>query len=362
MDRSQLTRRLGIDHPIIQAPMAGGGSTVDLVGAVCEAGALGFLGCAYASPDVIRETAAAVRACTERPFGVNLFAPQPPPEASGNASRMLGVLEAAHAELGIAPPSLPTTSDLDFGAQLEAVLDTDASVFSFTFGLLPAHALEEITARGMFVIGTATTVDEAVALQDAGVDAIVAQGSEAGAHRGTLGPDFEAAMIGTMALVPQVVDAVGVPVIASGGIMDGRGVAAALVLGAEAAQLGTAFLTCDEAGIPAAHKQAIVDATEDQTRITRAFSGRPARGIVNRLMADIERERDAILPFPAQNALTRPARTAAAQQGRADYLSLWAGQGVRLSRRMPAGELVTRLSEEAEAALEHARSEVADRG
>ena len=353
---TSLVRRLGIEHPIVQAPMAGGATTVDLVAAVCRAGALGFLGCAYSSPDVIREAAAAVRARTERPFGLNLFAPLAVPEASNDASRMVEILTGVHAELGIAPPSVQATSDVAFADQLQAVLETQAAVFSFTFGLLPPGAIEQLRGRGLFVIGTATTVDEAIALEDAGVDAIVAQGSEAGAHRGTFGSPFEAAMIGTIALVPQIVDVVSVPVIASGGIMDGRGVAAALALGAEAAQLGTAFLTCDEAGIPAAYKQAIVDAREDQTRVTRAFSGRPARGIVNRLMADIDAEADAILPFPLQNALTRPARTAAADQDRAEYLSLWAGQGVRLSRRLPAEELVKQIAKETATALDRAGS------
>ncbi|MCA1570027.1 MAG: nitronate monooxygenase [Chloroflexi bacterium] len=355
-DEAALLQRLGIEHPIVQAPMAGGATTVDLVAAVCRAGALGFLGCAYSSPDMIRETAAAVRARTGRPFGLNLFAPQAVPEASRDASHMVEILKGVHAELGIGPPSVPASSDLVFADQLQAVPETEATAFSFTFGLLPSGAVEELTGRGLFVSGTATTVDEAIALEATGVDAIVAQGSEAGAHRGTLGPDFGAAMIGTMALVPQIVDAVGIPVIASGGIMDGRGIAAALALGAQAAQLGTAFLTCDEAGIPAAHKQAIIDAREDQTRVTRAFSGRPARGIVNRLMADIDAESDAILPFPLQNALTRPARTAAANQGRAEYLSLWAGQGVRLSRRLPAEELVKELAKETASALDRAAS------
>ena len=189
----------------------------------------------------------------------------------------------------------------------------------------------------MFLIGTATTVEEAIALEKSGVDAIVAQGSEAGGHRGSFACDFASAMVGSISLVPQVVDAVGVPVIASGGIMDGRGIVAALALGASAVQMGTAFLTCHEAGIPDAYKQAILTAHEDQTRITRAFSGRPARGIVNRFMTEIESdEHDVILSFPLQNALTRPLRTAAAKQGRAEFLSLWAGQGVRLSRRQSA--------------------------
>lgn len=351
---SALVQRLGIEHPIIQAPMAGGASTVDLVAAVCHAGALGSLGCAYSPPDAIRQMADEVRARTDRPFALNLFAPQPPPEAGGDAARVLAVLAGVHAELGIGSPTTASAGALDFGEQLEAVLEARPPAFSFTFGLLPIGAIDELHERGIFVAGTATTVDEAVALKRSGVDAIVAQGSEAGAHRGTFAGTFEAAMIGTVALVPQIVDAVGLPVIASGGIMDGRGVAAALALGAQAAQLGTAFLTTDEAGIPVAYKRAILEAREDQTRITRAFSGRPARGIVNRLMAELDRQPDSILPFPMQNAVTRPARTAAAEQDRAEFLSLWAGQGVRLARPMPAEALVSQIANELVMALERA--------
>ena len=160
-------------------------------------------------------------------------------------------------------------------------------------------------------------------------------------------------MVGTISLVPQVVDAVRVPVIASGGIMDGRGIAAALALGAQAVQMGTAFLACDESGVPDAYKRAILEAREHETRLTRVFSGRPARGIVNRFMTEVERnaDRDAVLPFPFQNALTRPLRSAAARQGRAEFLSLWAGQGVRMARRWPAAQLVAQLARETEAAL-----------
>jgi nitronate monooxygenase len=195
-------------------------------------------------------------------------------------------------------------------------------------------------------------VEEAIALERAGADAVVAQGSEAGAHRGTFAGDFDAAMIGTVALVPQVADAVRIPVVASGGIMDGRGLAAALALGAAAVQLGTAFLTCDEAGIPEAYKRTILDAREDGTRLTRAFSGRPARGVVNRFMREVERgDADAILPYPLQNVLTRSLRNAAAAQGRSEFLSLWAGQGVRLARREKAADLVARLASEAESVV-----------
>ncbi len=224
--------------------------------------------------------------------------------------------------------------------------------FSFTFGVLPPSAIAAIKGRGMVLLGTATTVEEALALEQAGVDAVVAQGSEAGGHRGTFAGDFDAGSVGTVALVPQIADAVEVPVIASGGIMDGRGIAAALALGASAVQMGTAFLTCDEAGIPEAYKAAILAAREHETRLTRAFSGRPARGIVNRFMTEVERSREAILPFPLQNALTRPLRAAAAKQGRAEFLSLWAGQGVRLARRQSAASLVQRLAAETESVLQ----------
>jgi nitronate monooxygenase len=255
--------------------------------------------------------------------------------------------------LGLPPPELPGSRGDAFDEQLAAALDSGAAVFSFTFGLLPASAVAAIKDRGMFLIGTATTVEEAIALERAGVDAIVTQGSEAGGHRSTFATPFDMGMVGTLALVPQVVDAVTVPVIASGGIMDGRGIAAALALGASAVQMGTAFLTCDEAGVPNAYKEAILKAREHETRLTRAFSGRPARGIVNRFMTEVEHADDpaVILPFPLQNALTRLLRNAAARQDRADYLSLWAGQGVRLARRQPAATLIARLAHETEAVM-----------
>ena len=358
-----LARRLGLRHPVIQAPLAGGGDTPALVAAVCEAGALGFVGASYLTPLQIVETARAVRAKTTRPFGINLFAPLPAPEAPFEPGLALKRLEPFYAELALPRPEFPTLKADAFGEQLAAALESGASVFSFTFGVLPTVALEAIKARGMFVIGTATTVEEAVSLETAGVDAVVTQGSEAGGHRGTFAGSFEAGLVGTMALVPQVVDAVNVPVIASGGIMDGRGIAAALALGAHAVQMGTAFLTCHEAGIPDAYKEAILTAHEDETRLTRAFSGRPARGIVNRFMTEMETggTGDHILPFPLQNTLTRPLRTAAAKQARSEYLSLWAGQGLRLARRQSASELIARLARETMETLERLSASAASR-
>ena len=349
---SHLMQRLSLSHPIIQAPLAGGGDTPDLVAAVCGAGALGFIGAAYSTPPQIVEASRAVRARTARPFGINLFAPHPRPDAPSDPGPALDRLAPYFAELGLPPPAAPAATDDPFDAQLSAALDSGASAFSFTFGIPPASAIEAIKRRGMVLIGTATTVEEALALEHAGVDAVVLQGGEAGGHRSTFAADFDSGMVGTMALVPQVVDAVAVPVIASGGIMDGRGIAAALALGAAAVQMGTAFLTCDEAGIPEAYKAAILGAGGHETRMTRAFSGRPARGIVNRFMTEMDADAaGAVLPFPLQNALTRPLRSAAAKQGRAEFLSLWAGQGLGLARRRAAAELVAELARETEAVI-----------
>jgi nitronate monooxygenase len=345
---------LKIQHPIIQAPMAGGGDTPELVAAVSNAGALGSIGAAYLSPEQILATVNSVRSKTDRAFGINLFAPQPAPAAPTNVALAVKAVSPYYAELNLPapePPQLPTDR---FADQLQAVLDSGASVFSFTFGTIPPDAIAAAKSRGIIVAGTATTVDEALQLQHLGCDAVVAQGSEAGGHRGTFASDFSSAMIGTIALVPQIVDAVTIPVVASGGIMDGRGIAAALALGAVAVQMGTAFLTCTEAGVPDAYKQAILNAREDQTRITRAFSGRPARGIINRLMTEVEITANAappILPFPLQNVLTRPLRTAAAKAGRSEFLSLWAGQALRLARRQSAAELVSRILREADEAV-----------
>jgi nitronate monooxygenase len=220
-------------------------------------------------------------------------------------------------------------------------------VFSFTFGIPARDVLELLKSQGMLILGTATTVCEATLLEQAGVDGVIAQGSEAGGHRATFDSDFAAAMIGSMVLVPLVADAVSVPVIASGGIMDGRGLAAVLLLGAQAVQMGTAFLTSREAGTSAAYREAIRTAREDQVRTTSAFSGRPARGIGNAFMVLADLEPGAILPYPWQNAITRPMRTGAAAAGTAGYMSLWAGQGLGMARSEPAADIVARIVREA---------------
>jgi len=223
------------------------------------------------------------------------------------------------------------------------VLDARPPIFSFTFGIPDRDSMSRLKSRGILILGTATTVEEARQLELAGVDAVAAQGAEAAAHRGTFLDSFESSMVPTLDLVRASVSAVRVPVIATGGLMDGRDIVAALKAGASAAQLGTAFLACPESGASEAYKRAILAAKEDTTVVTKAFSGRPARGLKNAFIASLDGREDTILPYPLQNALTRTMRTAAAQQGLADYLSLWAGRGVTRACAMPAGDLVARL-------------------
>jgi len=343
---NDLLKRLGIDHPVIQGPFGGGPSTPELVAAVSNAGALGSLGAAYMMPDQITTTIRQIRALTDRPFQVNLFSGGWQTDSQFDASQMYDLLSEVHATLGLAPPELPQVKPDPFPAQLEAVLDARPPIFSFTFGIPDRASLERLRSRQIVILGTATTAREAKLLLEAGVDAIVAQGAEAGAHRGTFAGSFEDSMVPTLDLTRQINGAVHLPVIAAGGMMDGRDIARALNSGASAAALGTAFLVTNESGAPPVHKQAIFSANGNPTVVTRAFSGRPARGIKNEFVARIEGREDAILPYPLQNAFTRMMRGAAAQKGLAGFLSLWAGTGLQRARALPAGELVQRLVEE----------------
>ena len=346
MAANEFLRRLGIACPIIQGPMGGGPSTPELVAAVSNAGGLGSLGAAYLTPDQISDAVRRIKALTDRPFNVNLFAGAWQTANAVDPAAMLALLAEAHAALGLPAPTVPAVPPDPFDAQLEAVLAARPAIFSFTFGIPGKDAMARVRASGAAILGTATTVREGRMLAEAGVDAVVAQGAEAGAHRGTFAAPFEVAMVPMLDLVAGIAAAVRVPVIASGGIMDGRAITAALTRGAAAAQLGTAFLTCPESGAPAAHKQAILAARQDRTVITRAFSGRPARGIPNAFTAKLAGREDIILPYPLQNLLTRAMRTAAAKGGDADFLSLWAGTGAPQGRALAAGALVARLTEE----------------
>lgn len=335
--------------------MAGGVSTPELVAKVSQASALGSLGLAYTQPEAMQREAERVRALTSAPFNVNLFAAKNAGEIEDAEQRAaLDAVAPYYEELGLTRPQpLRSPYAPDPRAQLDAVEAIQPGVFTFHLGDVDGKRLAALRARGIKVGGSATCVAEAKHLETLGVDFIIAQGAEAGGHRGTYLRDPYEAMTGTLALVRLIVRAVRLPVVAAGGIMDGAGIAAALALGAQAAQLGTAFLPCTESGASPLHKAAVLAAEDDVTLITEKFSGKPARGIVNRYMREMEERNAPQLAFPAQNSLTAPLRAAAAKAGKADFLSMWAGQAAALARELPAAELVAALRAETLEALEH---------
>jgi nitronate monooxygenase len=345
---------LGIRYPIIQAPMAGGFTTPELVAAVANAGGLGMLAGAGVSPARLRELIGAIRALTSGPFGVNFLIPAPV-EGNSDVTTTQRFLDGFRAELGLPPGKPDVTAPLDvLDDQLEVVLTANAPIVSFALGD-PARFVERAHAAGARVMATVTTVAEALHVAAEGVDVIVAQGAEAGGHQSTFTPGERGAvpLVGTLALVPQVVDAVRVPVVASGGIMDGRGIVAALALGAGAAQMGTRFLLAHEAGTSPTHRQALIAANETDAVVTRAFTGRAARGIRNRFIAEYERVGAEPLAWPLQRAAAQDVYGAAQSRGAADYMPLWAGQGLRLAtREQGAAEIVAELVAQARAEIE----------
>lgn len=349
---NRLTELLGIELPIIQAPMAGS-TTPELVAAVTNAGGLGSLGCAFLTPDQFTGECLAVRSATNGAFNVNFFVHKEPKLDEDRGEAMRGRLRAYYEEFGLGEVPAAVPSSPPFGPeQLDAVVAASPPIVSFHFGLPAADAVQTVKDLGAVVLSTATTVAEARLLVEGGVDAVIAQGFEAGAHRGTFAAPYESGHVGTLSLVPQVVDAVNVPVIAAGGIADGRGIAAALALGASAVQLGTAFLTCPESAAHPVYRRALLAARDDQTRLTQAFSGRPARGLENRYLREMAGAEDTFPDFPILNTLTGPLRKASAEAGKGDFMSLWSGQSAALSRALPAAELVATLVTETDEALD----------
>ena len=333
--------RLGIQQPIIQAPMAGGYTTPALVAAVSNAGGLGSIAAALLQPEEISAIIQETRKLTIKPFAVNLFAPLTYQYEEQKIQKMYQLLAGYRDELGIPSPPTPQINPPPaFDKQLDAILSEQIKIISFTFGTPDRDVIRKLRDLHITIIGTATNVREAVELENLGYNTIVAQGSEAGGHRGTFLGSFQSSLIGTMALVPQIADAVNIPVIAAGGIMDGRGLAASITLGACAVQMGTAFLTCPEAGTHPKQKEAILQSTEESTTITAVFSGRPARGIRNRFIDEIEKYRDFLPDYPLQQNLTLPIRRKAAEQNRPEFLSLWAGQGTRLNQIKSVDQLI----------------------
>ncbi len=347
--RTDLLDLLGIDNPIIQAPMAGS-TTPALAAAVSNAGGLGSIGCATLSVEKLGETADELRAATNRSFNLNFFAHAMPVPDAAKDERARRQVAGLYDEAGLGePPASP--GEPAFGTfdedRLAALLDIKPAVVSFHFGMPEAAMVAALKDVGCRILCSATTVAEARMLEDAGVNAVIAQGWEAGGHRGTFDISFEDDGIGTMALVPQIVDAVRLPVIAAGGIADGRGIAAAFALGASGVQMGTAFLSCPEANVRDSYRDALRRANDQDTRLSRAVSGRPARGKNNRYMDVMAEHRHALPDFPLMYGYSAPLRAT----GDPDFDVMLYGQGAALNRELPAADLVATLVDEAQSLL-----------
>ena len=343
----RLLRLLDIEVPLIQAPMAGA-QDAELVIAACEGGALGSLPCAMLSADKVREQAGIIRQRTDRPFNLNFFCHTPVPVDAAREAAWRQRLAPYYKELGLDPDAPVTAANrAPFDAAMCEVVETvKPKVASFHFGLPEASLLKRVKDAGCVVISSATTVKEACWLEHNGADIIIAQGAEAGGHRGMFLTGDINAQPGTFALVPQVVDAVRVPVVAAGGIADGRGIAAAMMLGAAGAQIGTAYLFCPEATISAPFRERLAAASDDGTRITNLMTGRPARGLVNRVMAELGPIGEAPA-FPHASTALAPLRAAAEKAGSADFSPIWSGQAAALGRAAPAAEMTRMLAADA---------------
>jgi nitronate monooxygenase len=341
---TNLQQLLGIELPIIQAPMAGFQGSA-LAVAVSNAGGLGSLPCATLGPDALRKELAALRAQTTRPVNVNFFCHTPPPPSAERDAAWRAALAPYYKELGLDMAAIPEGGGrAPFRPELADVLDEfRPAVVSFHFGLPPRELLARVRSWGSKVLSSATTVEEARWLEARGVDAVIAQGLEAGGHRGMFLSRDVTTQVGTLALVPQIVSAVKVPVIAAGGIADAGGVRAVLALGAAGVQVGTAYLLCPEATTSPVHRAALKSESARWTALTNVFSGGPARGIVNRLMREVGPISAAAPPFPLAASVVAPLRAGAETRGSGDFSPLWSGQNASGCKEMPAAELTREL-------------------
>jgi nitronate monooxygenase len=341
----KLNQLLGIELPIIQAPMAGA-QGVALAVAVSNAGALGSLPCAMLTPDGMREQLAAVIAQTSKPFNVNFFCHVPPAPNAQREAAWRAALLPFYRKYGIDPERIPAgPGRTPFSAEAADVLsEFRPAVVSFHFGLPSPELLSRVKALGTKILSSATTVDEALWLEAHGVDAIIAQGLEAGGHRGIFLTDDLSTQVGTFALLPQIARAVKLPVIAAGGIADARGVAAAMALGAAGVQIGTAYLLCPEATISTVHRAALKSEAARHTALTNLFTGRPARGIMNYVMRELGPISSAVPAFPLATSAIAPLRARAESEGSGDFSPLWSGQNASGCKEVPAAQLTRELA------------------
>ncbi|POH65856.1 2-nitropropane dioxygenase [Cryobacterium zongtaii] len=339
---NRLSSLLKIAHPIVQGPFGGGISRVSLVSAVSNSGGLGSFGAHILSPGEIRDVVERIRAQTLAPFSINLWVPQPGEQDLVDLAPHIKRLAPLYARLGVEWTGTVEAAP-NFDEQLDSLLDSSPPSISFVMGLPPVWAVERAKIKGIVLIGTATTVAEARVIEASGLDAVIASGSDAGGHRGAFLSPVEESLVGTFSLIPQVADAVDIPVVAAGGVADRRGILAAHALGADGVQIGTGFLATAESGASDVHRKMLASSDAETTVLTRLFSGRHARGIVNSLIRELSAEEGAVPPYPLQNALMQPLRKAAAQLGESDYLNLWAGQAAPLAGRMSAAEYMESL-------------------
>jgi nitronate monooxygenase len=340
----RLTRLLGTEHPIVQGPFGGGMSAVALAATVSAAGGLGSFGANHLPPDDITALVGELRSAVPAglPFNVNLWVPHPGERELRPSAADFERLRPFYERLGLPVPEGYTPPPL-FDDQIDALLAAGPPVISFVMGVPPARVIDEARRRGIVTLATATTVDEAVALEQGGVDVVIASGSDAGGHRGAFLRPLAESLVGTFSLVPQVADAVRTPVLAAGGIADRRGVTAALTLGADGVQIGTGFLATAESAASPVHRAALADPEARITVLTRLFSGRHARAIVNPLIRELAAAEDTVPAYPVQNTLMRPLRAAGAARNDATYVNLWAGQAAPLSRPLPAADYLKSL-------------------
>jgi nitronate monooxygenase len=345
-NQTRISRLLGIEYPLIQGPL-GGFSSQRLTAAVSNFGGLGSFGALSLEPKAIEDVVAEIRSLTQKPFAINLWVSMEDANAASSDAAAFGrALRPLAPHIAAAGGTLPTFApyrSLRFEDQARIILDANVPVFSFIYGIPPREILDEATKRKIITMGTATTPDEAAALEQAGVDVVVASGFEAGGHRGSFLRPAEDSLTGTFSLVPQTVDAVKIPVVAAGGIADARGIAAAFALGAEGVQMGTVFLGCEESGAHPLHREAILSGTAGRTALTRGFTGRLARGIHNELMQAMNEPNIEILPYPLQRVLMRSLALPAQKSGKDQLLALWAGQSANLTRCQNVDELLQSL-------------------